>query len=632
MKLDLAPGPAGFRSPGLALVGLALAGCAVPAQDPVRIPAAEAAPTATVVCFGDSTTANRTVDGRPLPIYAHHLRRELAGIGLPGPVVNSGVGGSHTGRRQDNGRHKVAHGRDRFQRAVLDQRPDLVIIQFGLNDCWVDQVAAPAERRSRIALTDYRANLIHFVTESRRAGAAVVLMTPNPLGADHPDWRGQILRRYVDAVRDVAKTHQVRLIDVHSLFWAQQGLDALLLDGMHPNVRGHRLIADRLLRVVKGMHERLEIVARNRRRPTHYTIPTLDLSQDRARQVIVDREAGQYLGHPTTVLLEDHRTMITVYPKGHGRGAIVMKRSHDAGLTWSERLPVPANWSTSKEVPTLHRVIDATGRKRIIMFSGLYPCRMALSEDDGKSWTPLARVGDWGGIVAMGCVATLVEPGHYLAMFHDDGRFFTTDGMTRYQADRKAGKPRVFNLYKTFSRDGGLTWSFPESVWHGSDVHLCEPGVVRSPDGKTLAVLLRENSRTRNSHIIFSRDEGQTFTAPREAPAALTGDRHTGRYAPDGRLFLSFRDRTLVSPTFGDWVAWVGTFDDLVHGRQGQYRARLMDNHKGSDCAYPGVEVLPDGTLITTTYGHWTRGQSPYIVSVRLRLAELDALARRDGR
>lgn len=64
-----------------------------------------------------------------------------------------------------------------------------------------------------------------------------------------------------------------------------------------------------------------------------YTIPLIDLSAETERQVIVDREAGQYLGHPTTVLLEDNRTLLTVYPKGHGRGAIVYKRSEDGGLT-----------------------------------------------------------------------------------------------------------------------------------------------------------------------------------------------------------------------------------------------------------------------------------------------------------
>ena len=32
-----------------------------------------------------------------------------------------------------------------------------------------------------------------------------------------------------------------------------------------------------------------------------------------------------------------------------------------------------------------------------------------------------------------------------------------------------------------------------------------------------------------------------------------------------------------------------------------------MDNKDSWDCAYPGVEVLPDGTIVSTTYGHWDR-------------------------
>jgi len=71
-----------------------------------------------------------------------------------------------------------------------------------------------------------------------------------------------------------------------------------------------------------------------------------------------------------------------------------------------------------------------------------------------------------------------------------------------------------------------------------------------------------------------------------------------------------------------------GTYEDIRRGREGQYRVRLMDNTRDSDCAYPGVEVLPDGTFVATTYGHWVQGEQPYIVSVRLKLAELDAIAR----
>ncbi|HEX3659555.1 MAG TPA: sialidase family protein [Pirellulales bacterium] len=349
-----------------------------------------------------------------------------------------------------------------------------------------------------------------------------------------------------------------------------------------------------------------------------YSIPLVDLADQTQRQVVVDREAGQYLGHPTTVLLEDQKTIIIVYPKGHGRGAIIMKRSSDGGLTWSQRLGVPENWASSKEVPTIYPVVDKAGKERLILFSGLYPIRQSTSEDNGRTWTPLAPIGDFGGIVAMASL-TRIGDGEYMALFHDDGRFL--------RAASKPAKPPVFIVYKTLSRDGGLTWGEPEAIASHPTAHLCEPGLIRSPDGRQICVLLRENSRRLNSFVIFSDDEGRTWTKPRELPGALTGDRHVGRYAPDGRLFISFRDTTLESPTRGDWAAWVGTYDDIVQGREGQYRVRLMKNHKGYDCAYPAVERLPDGTLVATTYGHWTADQSPYIVSVRLKLEELDRQA-----
>lgn len=354
-----------------------------------------------------------------------------------------------------------------------------------------------------------------------------------------------------------------------------------------------------------------------------YSIPLIDLAGETDRQVIVDREQGQYLGHPTTVLLEDNKTMITVYPKGHGKGAIVMKRSSDGGLTWSDRLPVPENWATSQEVPTIYRVVDREGVKRLIMFSGLYPIRMAVSEDDGKQWTPLKPIGDFGGIVAMSSLVHL-KNGDYMALFHDDGRFFRANG--------KADNPPKFIVYKTVSKDGGLTWGEPAAIASHPTAHLCEPGAIRSPDGKQLAVLLRENSRKLNSFVIFSSDEGETWSEPVQAPGSLTGDRHTGKYAPDGRLVITFRDTTRKSPTKGDWVGWIGAYDDIVSGKEGQYRVRFMDNHKGADCAYPGLELLPDGTFVTTTYGHWAEGQQPYVVSVRFKLEEIDERAKKNGR
>ena len=92
--------------------------------------------------------------------------------------------------------------------------------------------------------------------------------------------------------------------------------------------------------------------------------------------------------------------------------------------------------------------------------------------------------------------------------------------------------------------------------------------LVRTLDERTgTAPLLRENLRTKNSQIMFTDDEARTWSKPRDLPLSLTGDRHTLKYAPDGRLLVTFRDRTFMdrelnkadvdkhTEVFGDAVA-----------------------------------------------------------------------------
>jgi len=386
---------------------------------------------------------------------------------------------------------------------------------------------------------------------------------------------------------------------------------------------------------------------------SYLSIPVIDLDKETHRQVIVDKEEGQYLGHPTTVLLEDGKTILIVYPKGHGRGEIVYKRSTDGGLTWSERLKTPESWKTSLEVPTIFRTYDQQDKKHLILFSGLYPARLAHSEDDGLTWSELEPAGEWGGVVVMASLTALkTGKGHYMALFHDDMRFIESGGQEKYKEDMKVNSKVLFTLYKTFSYDGGLSWSNPEPILSRRDMNLCEPGIVRSPDGKTLALLLRENARRANSQIIFSSDEGKTWSDPKPLPNELNGDRHVLKYTPDGRLLVVFRDISPLSyrkdldklakerneinlsavttetgrgsPTEGDWVGWIGTWKDLVKGRSGQYRIRFKDNIHSWDCCYPGTELLPDGTFVVTTYGHWDKDREPYILSIRFKMEELD--------
>lgn len=206
-----------------------------------------------IVAFGDSTTASRG----ELEVFARILNSELPAKGVDAKIINSGVGGNNTNQASK-----------RFQKDVLTHRPDVVIIQFGINDAAVDVWKQPPATFSRVDLKQFEANLTHFVITLQSQGSQVILMTPNPCRwtvklkalygkspyqPDQVDGFNVLLSEYAEVVRRLAKQNDAVLIDVYHLFQdygkqPQQTADDLLLDGIHPNAAGHRLIADLLLK------------------------------------------------------------------------------------------------------------------------------------------------------------------------------------------------------------------------------------------------------------------------------------------------------------------------------------------------------------------------------------------------
>lgn len=342
-----------------------------------------------------------------------------------------------------------------------------------------------------------------------------------------------------------------------------------------------------------------------------FSIPTIDISAEKERQVVVESIPGQYLGHPTTVLMGDGKTIYATYPLGHGGPAAVLKKSGDGGLTWSERLPVPDNWRTATNCPCIHRLTGPDGVERLLVLEGIGAMRQAVSLDGGGTWTPFEPNG-------LHCV---VAPITILPI--SGGRHLAV-----YQRGHDEKDKSPLTVWQSVSPDGGLSWGPEQLVAAVERADPCEPGVIKSPDGKQMACLMRENQRKLNSLLTVSDDEGETWSKPVELPKALTGDRHLPRYALDGRIVVPFRDMAKGSPTYGDFVAWVGTYDDIVNLREGQYRIRLLSSPKKVDLGYPGLELLPDGTFVATTYAVLAAGEKNSVVSVRFRLDETDAKAR----
>ncbi|MGL4738923.1 MAG: sialidase family protein, partial [Cellulosilyticaceae bacterium] len=350
---------------------------------------------------------------------------------------------------------------------------------------------------------------------------------------------------------------------------------------------------------------------------SQYSIPFVDLNDRKDLQTIVDREVGVYLGHPTTVLLEDQKTLWVVYPKGHGSGEVILKKSEDAGKTWSKRLDTPATWLESKETPILYQFQKPTGGIRLLLVSGIPTetggFRLAYSDNNGESWSEFKTYYDdlnIMGIVAFASLIQLKKPNgdwddRWMGLYHD----------VDY---------RNYKVILSFDQAGEMVVSKPEPYILEREIEsyagLCEPCAVRSPDGKQIAILYRGNTKVTSSMVIFSDDEGETWTSPKEVAGALRGERHQAKYDHlSGQLIITFRSYGIPeNPDDRDWVAWIGTYEDLVHQTEGHYRIRLKKNvgtvswnGNDGDCGYAGIEQITDpnsteyGTFILTSYGHW---------------------------
>lgn len=205
----------------------------------------------TIVTFGNSTTALRKGIEK---VYAARIHEALTEAGISNKVINSGIGGSHTGSAKDYSRGTtIEHGMDRFNKAVLKHNPDWVTLNFGLNDAYQDQGEGTA---SRIPLDAYISNLTHFITEIKKINGKVILLTPNPLSSKLEQFRHERLKLYRNAVIKLAKSERVELINSWKVFgkYARkdpEGMEGLLPDGTHPMDTGHRLIAEEIVKIIK---------------------------------------------------------------------------------------------------------------------------------------------------------------------------------------------------------------------------------------------------------------------------------------------------------------------------------------------------------------------------------------------
>jgi acyl-CoA thioesterase I len=186
--------------------------------------------TMNVVCHGHSVPAGYFKTPVVDSFHAYpHLLHEAVKERFPRAVVNvivTAIGGENS----------VA-GAARFERDVLSLRPDVVTIDYALND------------RS-VGLEKARTAWVDMIQKAQAAGIKVILLTPSPDLRAKLDDAKDPLNQHAEQVRALAAEFHVGLVDSLALFKAESArgtpMENLMSQSNHPNEQGHALIAREL--------------------------------------------------------------------------------------------------------------------------------------------------------------------------------------------------------------------------------------------------------------------------------------------------------------------------------------------------------------------------------------------------
>lgn len=177
----------------------------------------------TIVAFGDSITA--------FTGWVGMLKGELGTN-----VINAGIGGNTTN-----------HAMARFEKDVLAYDPDVVILNFGMND----QAIVMASGQNNVSLETYEKNYRYFIEELQKNGTRVILVTAHYVCTDngfytaggygldygqHDNWD-----KYVEVQKKLANEYNLERIAIDELC-LEIGLNNLCAmgDGIHLSAVGQQ--------------------------------------------------------------------------------------------------------------------------------------------------------------------------------------------------------------------------------------------------------------------------------------------------------------------------------------------------------------------------------------------------------
>jgi len=217
-----------------------------------------------VVTYGDSITKGVVYDNERSKYFnSKNNFTSIVSSKINGTVYNVGKFGS-----------TIVRGINKTYKDVIKKTPDIVLIEFGGNDCdynWEEVALNPnIEHKPNTDISTFSETLRTMIASLKKDNIVPALMTLPPLdpikyfnwiGKGDPLAEKNILQwlgckeklytwhnSYNQAISQIATETQTILIDVRTEFLKYTNYSQFLcLDGIHPNNEGHSLIAKILL-------------------------------------------------------------------------------------------------------------------------------------------------------------------------------------------------------------------------------------------------------------------------------------------------------------------------------------------------------------------------------------------------
>ena len=188
--------------------------------------------TINIVFHGHSVPAGyfKTPQVNTLSAYPQQFLIKVKAI-YPLAVVNvivTAIGGENSIR-----------GAERFETDVLAHHPDLIFIDYGLND------RGPGLEKAYVAWN-------RMIKQAKIQGIKVILVTPSPDQSVNQADPANDLKKHADQIRQLAAENQVGLADSYKafefLYPDKEKLSQYMSQVNHPNEKGHELIANEIMK------------------------------------------------------------------------------------------------------------------------------------------------------------------------------------------------------------------------------------------------------------------------------------------------------------------------------------------------------------------------------------------------